>query len=71
MLGYESAQYVSDWERGISSPPMKKLAKISSSLDIDMDRLFRLLVEVAKERVVEDLSKEYAQIRKRTGKRAR
>jgi transcriptional regulator with XRE-family HTH domain len=70
-LGYESAQYVSDWERGISSPPMKKLAKISDLLEIDMDRFFGLLVDVAKERVVEDLTKDYARVRKANGKRGR
>jgi transcriptional regulator with XRE-family HTH domain len=65
-LGYESAQYVSDWERGVSSPPMKKLAKIAEILEVDMDRFFDHLLEVAQERVTTDLSLEYARIRKRT-----
>lgn len=27
-LGYESAQFVSNWERGISTPPSKTIVKI-------------------------------------------
>lgn len=66
IFGYESAQYISDWERGVSSPPMKKLAKIVEALDIDMDRLFDLLLEVAKERVTGDLKREFSRIKKQT-----
>jgi transcriptional regulator with XRE-family HTH domain len=65
LLGYESAQYVSDWERGVSSPPMKKLAKLAEILAVDMDRFFDHLLEVAQEKVTTDLSLEYARIRKR------
>lgn len=63
-LGYTSPQFISDWERGISSPPVKKLHELSVLLEVKVDVLFDLLVTLATEQLVENLSKEFKQIKK-------
>ena len=63
-LGYTSPQFISDWERGISSPPVKKLHELSALLEVKVDVLFDLLVTLATEQLVENLSKEFKQIKK-------
>lgn len=61
-LGYASPQFVSDWERGVSSPPMKKLPEIASELNVKIDVLFDLLVELATNQLREDLNEEFRKI---------
>ncbi len=51
-LGYSSGQFVSNWERGESYPPMDRLAKIS------------LLFNLEKENLVELFLKEYIDLKK-------
>jgi putative transcriptional regulator len=55
MLGYSNAQYISDWERGYSAIPMNQLQKICSYLEADPQELFELMLELAKERLEEDM----------------
>ena len=65
-LGYSSPQFISDWERGISSPPVKKLHKLAGLLKVKVDILFDLLVTLATEQLVDSLSKEFKKIKKST-----
>ncbi|MBY0413061.1 MAG: helix-turn-helix transcriptional regulator [Bdellovibrionales bacterium] len=58
-LGYMSPQFISDWERGISSPPVKKLTELADLLDVKVDIIFELLVTLATEQLVENLSNEF------------
>lgn len=61
-LGYASPQFVSDWERGVSSPPIKKLPEISKELGVSMNTLFDLLVELATTQLKESLNEEFNKI---------
>lgn len=63
-LGYKSPQFISDWERGISSPPVKKLHELAVLLEVKVDVLFDLLVTLATEQLVENLSKEFKLVKK-------
>lgn len=63
-LGYTSPQFVSDWERGISSPPVKKLIELAQLLGVKSDVLFDLLVTLATEQLVANLSQEYKKVKK-------
>jgi transcriptional regulator with XRE-family HTH domain len=63
-LGYESAQYVSDWERGYSSIPTGKLAELAKMLDIDRDLLFEMLLEFSIERLKTNMRAEYQRVTK-------
>jgi transcriptional regulator with XRE-family HTH domain len=64
ILGYTSPQFISDWERGVSSPPVKRLHEIAEVLDVKVDLLFNLLVTLATEQLVNNLSKEFKQVKK-------
>lgn len=61
-LGYSSPQFVSDWERGVSSPPMKKLPEISQVLGVKMEVVFELLVDLATIQLKESLIAEFKKI---------
>ncbi len=55
-LGYTSAQFPSNWERGISLPPMDRLRDVAHLLQIKSSILAqceRLCIEEAKERFAE------------------
>ena len=43
-LGYKTAQFISHWETGRSSPPLDKLAKCIHLLDMDGDQVLRILL---------------------------
>lgn len=45
ILGYSSGQFVSNWERGESYPPVDRLAKMSLLFEMDDIVLFNLYVE--------------------------
>lgn len=44
-LGIVSAQLISNWERGLCTPPIKKLSKLSSILSIEFDPTFELVMK--------------------------
>jgi transcriptional regulator with XRE-family HTH domain len=48
-LGYETAQYVSNWERGVSTPPLKTVRKLGEILNLRADELYdEMLAEALK-----------------------
>jgi transcriptional regulator with XRE-family HTH domain len=50
LLGYSTPQFISNWERGLSAPPMSCLKKIAKLYHIKDETLFKLtLQEVEKE----------------------
>ncbi|MBC7714686.1 MAG: helix-turn-helix transcriptional regulator [Rhizobacter sp.] len=61
-LGYSSPQFISDWERGVSSPPLKKLPELANELDVKMEKLFDLLLELATTQLTTNLKEEYKKI---------
>jgi transcriptional regulator with XRE-family HTH domain len=44
ILGYSSGQFISNWERGQSYPPVDRLAKMSLIFDLDHEELIKLYV---------------------------
>ncbi len=44
-LGYSSAQFVSNWERGISSPPIDRLSNIAEIYQIPHNQLIDVICE--------------------------
>lgn len=45
-LGYTSAQFVSNWERRISTPPLCTLKKLVTILKLDRDRVIDICLDV-------------------------
>ena len=50
-LGYKSIQIVSNWERGLCSPPVKVLKKLCRLYKIDKPKLLDFLVELEKRKL--------------------
>jgi transcriptional regulator with XRE-family HTH domain len=58
-LGYTSAQFVSNWERGLSSPPIHTLRKLSEYYQIPPDSLFEIALKSMINEVTVDLRKKF------------
>ena len=43
-MGYKSPQFISNWERGLSSPPLKALVKLADIYDIPKEKLYKSFV---------------------------
>jgi transcriptional regulator with XRE-family HTH domain len=52
-LGFSSSQFISNWERGMCSPPLNSLQKLTRLLEIKDNEIIKLLMGVTK-RAVED-----------------
>mgnify|MGYP000962803213 CR=1 FL=1 len=64
-LGYTSAQFVSNWERGLSLPPITTLKKICSLYKVNQDEMFHLLVDHSVKELKTDLEKKFYRKSKR------
>lgn len=64
-LGYLSPQFISDWEREVSSPPIKKLPELAALLNVKVDLIFNLLVQLSTEQLVDNLTKEFKLVKKK------
>lgn len=58
-LGYSSAQFISNWERGLSSPPMHTLKKLAEMYNVNIDEMFDVILESTLEQVRVDLQKKF------------
>ena len=58
-LGYSSAQFISNWERGLSSPPMHTLKKLAEMYNVNIDEMFDVILESTLEQVRIDLQKKF------------
>jgi transcriptional regulator with XRE-family HTH domain len=65
-LKYTSPQFVSNWERGVSSPPIKILRILSDMYGISCDDLFELVVKHTLRQLKENLLSEYKMIVRKT-----
>ena len=59
VLGYKSSQFVSNWERGLSSPPLgtfRELCKLYRTSEKDM---FQIVREIAVKKLEDDLRRDF------------
>lgn len=56
-LGYSSSQFVSNWERGISSPPLDKLEEICRSLGIAPNEIIETIMYETEKNLIGQFSK--------------
>jgi transcriptional regulator with XRE-family HTH domain len=54
-LGYSSAQFISNFERGISSPPLKKLSVMQKLYKADVEQLIKLSLTAERKRLRAEL----------------
>lgn len=58
-LGYSTPQFISNWERGISLPPIGSLRKIAELLKVPAEELFELVLEVEVFIATEELKRKF------------
>jgi transcriptional regulator with XRE-family HTH domain len=64
LLGYSSAQFISNFERGISSPPLKKLKELIRMYRMPVDKVMSLVLEGEREVLVAALRPSNAAVRR-------
>ncbi len=57
MLGYTSPQFISNWERGISSPPVKTIKQLANLYKTSPEKLFSKIQKA----MVQQMRKEFDQ----------
>ncbi len=58
-LGYSTSQFISNWERGISQPPLATLRKIAELYKVSADEMFIVLLKSTISQVEIDLKKKF------------
>lgn len=58
-LGYSTSQFISNWERGISQPPLATLRKIAELYKVSADEMFNVLLKSTISQVEIDLKKKF------------
>jgi len=44
-MNYSTAQFISNWERGVSHPPIKDLKMVCSEIDLDLNEATKFILE--------------------------
>ena len=65
LMGYSNSQFVSNWERQMSMPPISSLRKLAKLYSVDLDELFKHVYAANLEAAAESMKKEYAKTKKR------
>ena len=63
-LGYGTPQFISNWERGISFPPVNAITRLAKLFKVDADFLFEELLETILKKEEIKLRKQYSRARK-------
>lgn len=58
-LGYSTSQFISNWERGISHPPMHTLRKLANMYSVTPDQMFQVLLNATIDQVQVDLKEKF------------
>jgi len=58
-LGYSTSQFISNWERGISQPPIHTLRTLAQMYNVSAEQMFNVLLENTMVQVQEDLKKKF------------
>lgn len=58
-MGYMTPQFVSNWERGVSQPPISELKNLAKIYMVSEEQLFKVVEEVTVEQVRHDLRERF------------
>jgi transcriptional regulator with XRE-family HTH domain len=58
-LGYTSPQFVSNWERSLSQPPVATLRKIAQIYNISPNDMFDVMLKATIEQVTAELTEKF------------
>ena len=59
VLGYKSSQFISNWERGLSSPPLATLRRLCVLYEADESAIFNVIKEIAVRKLESELEREF------------
>lgn len=59
-LGYSTPQFISNWERGVSHPPINALKKLGEMYKVSADELFEVTLNTTIQDVSQDLRRKFA-----------
>ena len=63
-LGYTTPQFVSNWERGVSTPPVQVLNKIADLYGTSSDELFEALLFATIQKIKKELRRKFNMVRR-------
>lgn len=58
-LGYSTPQFISNWERGISHPPINAIRALAQYYNLSEEELFRVIEEATIEEVANSLRNKF------------
>lgn len=58
-LGYTSPQFISNWERGLSQPPVATLRKIAQLYNISVNDMFDIMLKATIEQITAELTEKF------------
>lgn len=58
-LGYSTPQFISNWERGVSAPPINTIRKIASLYKVTAEELFELQLAATLDQVAQDMRRKF------------
>lgn len=64
-LGYTTPQFISNWERGVSQPPINALKRLGEMYKVSADELFEVTLTTTVNDVTNDLRRKFASSRAR------
>lgn len=59
VLGYKSSQFISNWERGLSSPPLATLRRLCVLYKTDEAAVLNIIKEIAVRKLESELEREF------------
>ncbi|MEN0059669.1 MAG: helix-turn-helix transcriptional regulator [Bdellovibrio sp.] len=58
-LGYTTPQFVSNWERGMSAPPIEVLKKLSDLYDVPSEEMFSAILQTVVSKVETKMKRKF------------
>lgn len=62
-LGYSTSQFVSNWERGISQPPLTSLKTLSELYKCSLDEMFEVMLATTLKNAEAELREKYQKLK--------
>ncbi len=60
-LGYNTSQFISNWERGLSQPPIPTIRTLAKLYKVEADVLFNVILEAQVELVRQSLRQKFVE----------
>lgn len=62
-LGYATPQFISNWERGVSAPPISVLKTLAKLYGVEAEEMFQVVLEYEIAITIEDLRRRFKSLR--------